>query len=683
MADCRRPRVLVADDEEPMSRLMRLHLAEHGLEMVWARDGDEALALLAGESFDVVVLDYRMPRRNGLEVLRAIRDAGCAVPAVLMSGMGSLDVAVEAIRLGASDYLVKDGNASYLDLLPTVVTRLIEHQRLIAEKEEAQHRVIEQSQLLKATLDTIGQGLCVFDAGLRLLAWNQRFFDLYRYPGALGRIGAPLEDFLRHNAERGDYGSGPLDELVAERLERARAPQDHCHDHVQADGTVIEVRGAPMPEGGFVSTHTDITDRKALERQLREALAEQTLLLENSLVGICLVAERRFVQVNSKMLEMFGYERSEVIGRATALVHPDRPSYDAFREMARATLPRGETLHTERLMRRKDGSLFWCLMQGRAIDLKAPKAGSIWNVQDITERKRAEEHMRLTQSVFHAAGEGIMVLDSERCIETVNPAFTEITGYGADEVVGRSPEMLMSGHHDARFYDTIWASLDDQGRWEGDIWNRRKDGSLYAERISIRALRDEAGRPLRYVAIFHDITHRKEDEERAWHRANYDALTDLPNRALFLDRLQQAQAQAERDGSRFALLFIDLDGFKGVNDNLGHARGDDLLQQVATRLLACVRSIDTVGRLGGDEFVVIVGGMAQPQAATTVATKILEELVRPFTIDATIVRISGSIGIVIYPDDSRILPELLELADQAMYRAKRRGRSRFSFVEGD
>ena len=204
MAETALPRILVADDEEPMARLIRRRLAEHGLDMVWARDGDDALSLIRAESFAVVVLDYRMPRRDGLEVLRAIREAGCMVPAVLMSGMGSLDVAVEALRLGAADYVVKDGNATYLDLLPSVVTRLIERQRLIADKDEAQHRAIEQSRLLKATLDTINQGLCVFDADLGLVAWNQRFLDLYCYPGEMGVSGAPLAAFLRHNAECGD-----------------------------------------------------------------------------------------------------------------------------------------------------------------------------------------------------------------------------------------------------------------------------------------------------------------------------------------------------------------------------------------------------------------------------------------------------------------------------------------------
>ncbi|GEM_PF-4950803 len=682
MAEIALPRILVADDEEPMARLIRRRLAEHGLDMVWARDGDDALSLIRAESFAVVVLDYRMPRRDGLEVLRAIREAGCMVPAVLMSGMGSLDVAVEAIRLGAADYVVKDGNATYLDLLPSVVTRLIERQRLIADKDEAQHRAIEQSRLLKATLDTINQGLCVFDADLGLVAWNQRFLDLYRYPDEMGVVGAPLAAFLRHNAECGDYGPGPVDELVAPRLERARAPQDHCHEHVRGDGTVIEVRGAAMPDGGFVSTHTDISDSKALEQQLRDALAEQTMLLENSLVGICLVAERRFIQVNPKMIDMFGYDRSEIIGRSTLLLHPDQQAYDTLTTLIQASLPHGGMIQTERLMRRKDGSLIWCLMQGRAIAPNTPLAGTIWNIQDISERKRAEEQMRLTQSVFNAAGEGIMVLDRDRRIEIVNPAFTEITGYGANDVIGRAPNMLLSGHHDATFYDEVWQRLEEHGRWEGDIWNRRKDGSLYAERISIRSLQDEHGQTVRYVAIFHDITHRKEDEERAWHRANYDALTDLPNRALFLDRLQQAQAQAERDGGRFGLLFIDLDGFKAVNDSLGHACGDDLLQQVATRLLACVRSIDTVGRLGGDEFVVIIGGMTQPQATTTVAGKILDELARPFAIDHHVARVSGSIGIALYPDDSRVLPQLMEMADQAMYGAKRRGRNRFCLVGG-
>lgn len=545
-------RVLVADDEEAMTRLIRRRLAAEDLDMVWARDGDEALALVRSQDFAAVVLDYRMPRRNGLEVLREIRGAGLDLPVVLMSGMGSLDVAVEAMRLGASDYVIKDEVGAYLDLLPGVVTRLTEHRRLIAERQEAQAQAVVQSQLLQATLESINQGLCVFDGELRLIAWNQRFFDLYGYPSELARQGTSLAEFLRLNALCGDYGGGDVAALVAARLDRARTPQQHCHEHVTRRGLVIEVSGAPMPGGGFVSTHTD-----------------------------------------------------------------------------------------------------------------------------ISERKQAEEQLHLTQSVFLAAGEGMMVVGQDRRIEIVNPAFTEITGYAAEEVIGKTLDILRSGHHDANFFEKLWQVLRDVGRWDGDIWNRRKDGSLYAERMSLRALYDDTGTPSRYVAIFHDITHRKEDEERAWRRANYDALTELPNRALFLDRLQQAKAQADRDQLPFALLFIDLDGFKAVNDTMGHASGDDLLRQVARRLQGCVRSIDTVGRLGGDEFVMILSGVTTVEAAAGVADKILEELARPIVLDGGPVAISGSLGIALYPVHSSNLTGLMDLADHAMYAAKRGGRNRW------
>jgi diguanylate cyclase (GGDEF)-like protein/PAS domain S-box-containing protein len=368
------------------------------------------------------------------------------------------------------------------------------------------------------------------------------------------------------------------------------------------------------------------------------------------------------------------------MGRSTEVIHPDRTAYDEFGHQIDTTLAQGLTCQVERLMRRKDGSVFWALLLGRAVDPQAPNAATIWNIQDISERKRAEDEMRLIRSVFLAAGEGIMVMNGDRRIEMVNPAFTEITGYTMHEAVGKSPNLLRSGRHDRSFFDAMWDQLHRKGGWEGDVWNRRKDGSLFAQRMSVRALRDHAGKAARYVAVFHDITHRKEDEERAWHRANYDALTNLPNRALFLDRLQQAEAQADREDNHFALLFIDLDGFKAVNDSLGHARGDDLLQQVAARLLGCVRAIDTVGRLGGDEFVVILGGLAGIGDAVPVADKILLDLARPFDLGGTLAHISGSIGIAAYPDDSRQLTELMDLADHAMYAAKRNGRNRFGLA---
>jgi diguanylate cyclase (GGDEF)-like protein len=227
----------------------------------------------------------------------------------------------------------------------------------------------------------------------------------------------------------------------------------------------------------------------------------------------------------------------------------------------------------------------------------------------------------------------------------------------------------------------MWDAIRTTGRWRGEIWNRRKSGEFYAEEVSIVALRDDGGTITHYIAIFSDITHRKEDEERIWRQANYDALTGLPNRSLFMDRLQQAVRQSQRDDSRFAVLFLDLDGFKAVNDTLGHSAGDELLQQVAVRLEECIRATDTLARLAGDEFTCIVTGIQGRADVGRVAAKILDSLATPFQLSAGSAAVQASIGIAMFPDDAERGAPLLEKADQAMYAVKRSGKNAFRFAE--
>ncbi|ROR35136.1 bifunctional diguanylate cyclase/phosphodiesterase [Inmirania thermothiophila] len=294
-------------------------------------------------------------------------------------------------------------------------------------------------------------------------------------------------------------------------------------------------------------------------------------------------------------------------------------------------------------------------------------------------RARREEALRVGAAVFEASGEAIMVTDAEGRIRAVNPAFTRITGYSAEEAVGQTPAILKSGRHAEDFYRAMWEALEREGRWEGEIWNRRRNGEVFPEWLSIAAVRDAAGRTTEYVAVFADITRRKEDEARIWRQANYDALTGLPNRTLFFDRLARAVSTARRIGGRLAVLFVDLDRFKWVNDTLGHAAGDALLQEAARRLARCVRESDTVARLAGDEFTVVLAEIRRAADAERVARAILAELERPYVLEGQEVQISGSVGIAIFPEDGEDAETLLRHADAAMYRAKEAGRNAYGF----
>jgi len=310
-------------------------------------------------------------------------------------------------------------------------------------------------------------------------------------------------------------------------------------------------------------------------------------------------------------------------------------------------------------------------------------AGSIADMAALAleraERRRADDKLRLAAKVFESTKEGIIIADAEGSIQFVNPAFTDITGYGLDEVVGKNPRLLQSDRQDAKFHRRMWTRLVRDGHWEGEIWNRHKNGQAYAEWQTISVIRDEHGRVSHYVSIFHDISERVRREEEIRHQAYHDPLTGLPNRQLFIDRLRLASAQAQRRDKRLAVLFIDLDRFKEINDTLGHQAGDELLITVAQRMTRCIREADTLARLGGDEFTVLLPDVMRMDDVCKTARRIVASLETPQRINGQRVQISTSIGIAIYPDDGLDADTLLANADAAMYRAKKRGRNRFEF----
>jgi diguanylate cyclase (GGDEF)-like protein/PAS domain S-box-containing protein len=302
---------------------------------------------------------------------------------------------------------------------------------------------------------------------------------------------------------------------------------------------------------------------------------------------------------------------------------------------------------------------------------------------DITEWRRSGDSLRLTARVFDTSNEAMLITDQDNKILSVNASFTRLTGYTADEARGQDPKILSSGRHDRDFYREMWKELKGKGFWRGDVWDRRKDGTLYPKYLAISTICDEDGRITHYSAIFHDVSERKALEAELDHLAHFDELTDLPNRALLQDRLEQAVAAAERRGQRFALLFVDLDGFKPVNDNYGHDVGDEILKLVAQRLRHAVRGMDTAARLGGDEFVIVLNDIRDVSTAGQVAEKIAQGLSAPYKIGDITIGLSASIGISVFPLDEVGAQDLLRAADEAMYIAKRDGKNRVHFYNGN
>ncbi|MDA8095354.1 MAG: diguanylate cyclase [Betaproteobacteria bacterium] len=285
-----------------------------------------------------------------------------------------------------------------------------------------------------------------------------------------------------------------------------------------------------------------------------------------------------------------------------------------------------------------------------------------------------EHRLRLADRFFETMSEALMVTDAAGNIESVNPAFTAITGYELHEVVGQKPSVLRSGRHEATFYSDMWATLTREGRWQGEVWNRRKTGEIYPEWLSISAVRNPQDVVTNYVAIFSDITERKAGEEKVRYLAYHDALTGLPNRTLFMEHVRHALSRARRNRKLVALMFVDLDSFKAINDAFGHDAGDRFLVSIAKTLQAALREDDTVARLGGDEFAAVLEDVADQAAVEKVAAKVLKAISRPVELAGQRVGSAASIGISLYPSDADSVESLLKHADTAMYSAKRDGK---------
>ncbi len=423
-----------------------------------------------------------------------------------------------------------------------------------------------------------------------------------------------------------------------------------------------------------------IRARNKAELQLRRSEAHFRFVAESAQAMIWMSGtDKLCTWFNKEWLDFTGRSMEQELGDGWAQgVHPE--DFERAAAIYADHFDRRLPFAMEYRLRRRDGEYRWILDQGAPRhDADGAFDGYIGSCFDITERKSRENELQLAATVYQAIGEAIMVADADNRIVMVNSAFVELTGYSADEAVGSKTSLLKSGRQDRQFYQQMWRALHATGHWQGEIVNRRKDGSEYTEWLMISTIYEPEGKVLRRVAMFSDITDRKIAEETIWRQANYDPLTELPNRNMFLDRLKEEIKRADRGGHSLALLFIDLDRFKDVNDSLGHDVGDTLLKAAALRIGACVRATDAVARLAGDEFTVLLSDLNDTTDVARIAGKILAGFEEPFRLQGEAIYISTSIGIAMYPADASNSDMLLRNADQAMYAAKRQGRKRLHF----
>ncbi|QEY32044.1 bifunctional diguanylate cyclase/phosphodiesterase [Synechococcus sp. RSCCF101] len=453
------------------------------------------------------------------------------------------------------------------------------------------------------------------------------------------------------------------------------------------DDQWVMARGTPVLNADnkvvrLLGVHINITDRKQAEQRLIEEKRHLRFVLKATQTGSwSFDVASQAVTWSEEVEAIYGMEAGSFRGtfeEVRQAIHPD--DFQAWQDDVARCLS-GESDHNlQYRIVHPDGSIHWIHAHGAAV---RDEQGAVIRIegltQDVTAHKQNERKLRQAAAVFANTCEAVILTDLDATILDVNAAFTTITGYSRAESIGRNPRFLKSGHQDQAFYQGMWNALLDRNQWSGEVWNRHKDGHPYPIRLSISRLRDENGRANGYVGVCSDISTSKQTEARLQHLSQHDSLTGLPNRACFDALLEKRLQSAQRDHSQLAVVYVDLDNFKPVNDNFGHLIGDGLLRQVADRLRDAVRSSDGVARIGGDEFVLLLDQLASTDQARIIAHQLQRSLQRPFTVSSHLVRISGSIGVSLYPQDGDDAISLMRHADAAMYRSKELGRNCISF----
>lgn len=447
------------------------------------------------------------------------------------------------------------------------------------------------------------------------------------------------------------------------------------------DGTVFwaEVVVAPInlsEENIIFASLRDITERKWAESNMNKAFEIKRALLDNSAVGVFLISDDNTIkQASKRACDMFGYTFGELESKNYSILFDG----DCLKKL-NDNLICNNSSTKECIFKRKDGTDMWCIVTLTYINNLDKTMGIVATLVDITIRKVTEEKLKLAADVITNAHEGICITDIEGNIINVNPAFETITGYTLKEVKGKNPSILKSDRHNKEFYEEMWHTIKNKKQWIGEIFNKNKNGTIYPEKLSISSIRDNDNNIKNFVGIFYDITILKEQEKKLEDLAYHDALTHLPNRITFFDRLQQSISISTRKNKTISVCYLDLDNFKPVNDTYGHDAGDILLKEISNRIKNTIRTSDTVARFGGDEFVIILQETKEESDIIAVVDKILKQISSPVYIDKDKkVQVSGSIGISIFPKDGNEPDILVRKADIAMYKAKEKGKNKYQF----
>lgn len=595
----------------------------------------------------------------------------------------------ESRRFYASPYF--QGGILVSLLLALIIGLRSRHLQLFAERNVALELQIRERERAEASLrDEEERFRVLFELspdpawiieGNEFVAWNEAARQVFGITSATATI---------HPAQLSP-ACQPDGEPSLPKAERLIAEARRCGVvrfewvHLRADGqpftAEVTLLAVNMREQQIVYAEgRDISERKRAEQELQASRNLLQALVESAGAVIYVFdPQARLLLCNQQFEEALGQPRQQMLGKRR---HEFMPAEVAAQHEGndQAVIASRKRASFEEVNLEADGLHHYLTIKCPVFSDGAIR-GVVGISTDITERKRDEEQLKLAAAILASTSEGVIITDVVGVIVAVNRAFSEITGYSEAEALGQKPNMLRSERQPPDFYRAMWAAINESGSWQGEIWNRRKCGEAYPEWLSISAIRDHQQQVTHYVGVFSDISSLKLSQERLEHLAHFDPLTDLPNRVLFQDRLAHAIDRAARYQHGIAVLLLDLDGFKHINDSLGHPVGDQLLTQVAARLSHCVRVEDTVARLGGDEFAVILVNMRDASDAIEVVRKILLNIEQPFDLDGTGAMVSASIGIAVYPADGGSATELVRNADAAMYGAKEAGRNTYCFYQ--
>ena len=537
---------------------------------------------------------------------------------------------------------------------------------------------------INATLEATADGILVVDLEGRVVDYNRRFAELWKIP----------QEILDRREDDKVLAAGLVqvadpEPFLAKVRQLYADLEAESFDIVEfKDGTVLErfsqpqrINGKPV---GRVWSFSDATERRRNEEQLRRLTERLEAAQRIAHIGHWawdLAADG--VSCSREVSRIIGEPEGARFSMEALMARCHELDREPLRMALEWTRDHGDALDIEHRVVRPDGATRYVHQLG---ELERGEDGGeliLATMHDITGRKQSEAQLRLARKVFETANEAIMITDTENRILEVNDAYCRITGMAREEVIGANPRVTSSGKHDKSFYAEMWKAILGRGEWSGEIWDRRKNGEIYPKWLSITALKDEDGRTVNYVGIFSDISPLREAQDRLQRLAYYDPLTELPNRSLFMERLESTLAAADREGFRFAVMYLDLDRFKYVNDSLGHAVGDELLKVVANRLVRCVRRSDTVARLGGDEFTIVLAKCGGVEDVGEIADKIIAEVAEPIHLEGHELYVEVSVGICVVPEDGNRVEDILKHADVAMYQAKEAGRGQYQFFSRD